>query len=299
MNEMDAMRIFVRVAELTSFTKAAQDLNLPNASVSSSIQQLEDFLGTRLLHRTTRKVQMTQDGLAFYERSKDMLSEMDALRSLFRNAPAELSGMLRVDMPGGLAKNIVVPRLREFLNDHPGIQVELSSADRRVDVISEGFDCVVRIGKLHDSTLIARSLGKFKMLNCASADYVKRYGLPQSLDDLAKHHLIHYEQNLGSKMNGWEWFDGKSTQCIEMQGALIVNNTETYNAACLAGLGIIQAPAPGLRELINQGRLVEILPNYEAEPMPVSLIYADRRHIPSRVQAFMDWLAKIIRPHTI
>ena len=299
MNEMEAMRIFVRVAELASFTKAAQDLRLPNASVSSSIQQLEDFLGTRLLNRTTRKVQMTQDGIRFYERSKNMLSEMDELRSLFRKTPAELNGTLRVDMPGGLAKTIVIPKLLEFLTDHPCIQVELSSADRRVDVISEGFDCVVRIGKLHDSSLIARSLGKFKMLNCASTEYVKRHGLPESLDDLAKHHLIHYEQTLGSKMNGWEWFDGKATRYIEMKGALIVNNTETYNAACLAGLGIIQAPSPGLRVLINQGRLVEILPDYEAEPMPVSLIYAARRHIPLRVQAFMDWLTKIIRPHTI
>lgn len=298
MNEIEAMRIFSRVAELASFTKAAQDLNLPNASVSSSVQQLEEFMGTRLLHRTTRKVQLTQDGQIFYTRSKDILSQMDELQSLFKTGPADLHGILRVDMPSSFAHDLVIAKLSEFLNKHPNLQIELSSADRRVDVVSEGFDCVIRIGKLQDSTLIARSLGKLKMVNCASPSYIKRYGMPGSLKELSDHRLVHYEQNLGSKTSRWEWFDGKKTEYIAMPGVITVNNTETYESACLAGLGIIQVPEIGLYDLIKQGLLVEVLPEYRAEPMSISLVYANKRNIPLRVQTFMDWLTTIVQPYT-
>ena len=296
MNRIEAMQIFARVAELASFTKAADSLGLPKASTSTAVQQLEAQLGTQLLHRTTRKVQLTQDGERFYERCKDVLADLEELNSMFQQAPQALSGRLRVDMNSGTAK-YVVQRLPEFLRNHPQIQVELSSTDRRVDVVAEGFDCVVRVGTLTDSSLIVRSLGQLRVVNCASPAYLHAHGVPQTLEDLAHHQLIHYVSTLGQRSPGFEYMEGSACRYVPMQGVLTVNNIDAYENGCLAGLGIIQAPHSGLLHLIEAGRLVEVLPQYRAEPMPVSLLYAQRRNVSARVQAFMTWLTNILAPY--
>ncbi|MDG6693142.1 LysR family transcriptional regulator, partial [Staphylococcus aureus] len=171
MDKIHAMRLFVRVAELESFTRAAETLSLPKGSVSRQVQALESALGTRLLHRTTRRVHLTQDGQVYYERARDLLANLDELDGLFLHDPASVSGRLRVDMPVAVAQNVVIPRLPEFLHHYPGIALELSSSDRLVDVVREGFDCVVRVGQLKDSGLVARPLGKLSQVNCASPDY--------------------------------------------------------------------------------------------------------------------------------
>jgi DNA-binding transcriptional LysR family regulator len=202
-------------------------------------------------------------------------------------------------MPTRLARNIVIPKLPEFLNLHPKLSLELSCTDRIVDVISEGFDCVLRVGNLRDSSLVARPLGYFPTLNCASPAYIKCFGTPKKLSDLAKHHLIHYAPQLGSKPEGFEYFDGESYRIFEMGGVLTVNNTDAYEAACLAGLGIIQVPDLGARAQIKAGRYIEILPKLKAEPMPVNLIYASRKHLSKRVQVFMSWLQEVLQPHTV
>src|SRR5688500_15985936 len=181
MDQLDAMRIFVRVAEMAGFTRAADSLGLPKASVSGAVQQLEAALGARLLHRTTRRVQLTHDGQAYYERCKDLLTDIEELQAMFTPSEQGLNGRLRVDMSSGIARNIVLPRLPEFLQRHPQLAIELSSTDRRVDVVREGFDCVLRVGALADSNLIARRLGAFPIANCASPDYLRRHGVPQSL----------------------------------------------------------------------------------------------------------------------
>ncbi|WP_024302571.1 LysR family transcriptional regulator [Pseudogulbenkiania sp. MAI-1] len=300
MNQLEAMQIFVRVAELASFTRAAQSAGLPKASVSTAVQRLESLLGTRLLHRTTRKVQMTQDGQVFYERCKALLADMDELQTLFQRAPAALEGRLRVDMSIGIARNIVVPRLPEFLQAHPRIEVELSSTDRRVDLVQEGFDCVLRVGRLADSSLIARPLGQFRLLNCVSPAYLAAFGTPHTLEELAAHRLVHYVPTLGGKSPGLEYVDSVGeVRFVPMAGVLTVNNSEAYLAACLAGLGLIQVPEPGVRELLVKGELVEVLPDYRAAPMPVSLLYANRHHLPRRVRVFMDWVEEVMRPFLV
>lgn len=295
--QVQAMRIFVRVAELSSFTRAAQDLGLPKASASTAIRQLENRLGTRLLHRTTRKVGLTQDGQVFYERCRDLLAEMDELQTLFQRGGESLRGRLRVDMPTGTARNHVIPHLPEFLDAHPDLEIELSSTDRRVDLVREGFDCVVRVGVLQDSSLIARPLGTLRMINCASPGYLRERGVPHALADLARHRLIHYQTTLGSPRDGFEHPHEGGYRSLPMAGAVTVNNAEAYEAACLAGLGLIQVPVLGMRELLRQGRLVEVLPQHVAEPMPISVVYAARRNLPRRVQAFMNWLAEILAPY--
>ena len=196
MDKIHAMQLFIRVADLESFSRAAETLALPKGSVSRQIQALESHLGVRLLHRTTRRVQLTRDGMVYYERAKDLLSNLDELDGMFQHDPASISGRLRVDMPVGFAKN-GDPASADFLQQYPGIELELSSSDRLVDVIREGFDCVVRVGALKDSGLVARPLGKLTQINCASPDYLARFGYPQSPEDLADHALIHYASTLG------------------------------------------------------------------------------------------------------
>ena len=297
MNQLEAMQIFVRVAELASYTRAAESLGMPKASISTAVQRLESEFGTQLLHRTTRKVQMTLDGRACYERCKDLLADMDELQTMFQHGPQSLRGRLRVDMPTGIAKTIILPQLPKFLRQHPLLEMELSSTDRKVDVIREGFDCVLRVGSLDDSTLIARPLGTYPLINCASPEYVRTHGLPRNVEDLAHHQLIHYVGTLGGKPYGFEYHDGVTYRTIAMPGAITVNSAEAYQAACLAGLGIIQAPTVGMLPLIQQGLLVEVVPQLRAEPMPVSLLYAQRRNLSRRVQVFMSWVAEVMAPH--
>lgn len=297
MDKVYAMQLFIRVAELESFTRAAESLGLPKGSVSRQIQALENHLGTQLLHRTTRRVQLTQDGMVYYERAKDLLINLDELDGLFLHDPSTLSGRLRVDMPVAVAKNVVIPRLPAFVQQYPGLEIELSSSDRLVDVIREGFDCVVRVGTLKDSGLIARPLGKLSVINCASPDYLARFGYPETLDDLSGHAVVHYAVNLGTRPQGFELYRDNATQWIKTGGILTVNSTETYHAACLAGLGIIQAPRIGVREALRSRKLVEILPQYRAQPMPVSLIYPHRRNLSRRVHLFMEWLTEVMKAY--
>lgn len=297
MDRFETMRVYVRVSELASFSKAAESLGLPKATVSTAVQQLEAHLGTRLLHRTTRQVQMTQDGLMYFERCKDLLSDMEELESLFKKDALNISGRLRVDMPQGVAKNIVLPQLGKFLKQYPGIEVELSSTDRRVDLIAEGFDCVIRVGNLVDSGLIARSLGKLAIINCVSPAYIKEFGEPKSVADLENHYLVHYSTALGAKPEGFEYFDGDSFRSVQMKGRITVNNSDAYTAACLAGFGIVQVPAIGMKKNLESKAIVQVLPNLKAEAMPVSIIYPHRRNISKRVQVFMDWIAEIMQDY--
>jgi DNA-binding transcriptional LysR family regulator len=299
MDRFEVMRIFVAVADCASFTQAADRLGLSKAAVSSGVRDLEARVGVRLFHRTTRTVRLTQDGVSFYERCAAMLADMDELETTFQHGEHSIQGRLRVDMPAQLARNIVVPRLPEFFAVHPKLMLELSCTDRRVDLISEGFDCVLRIGTLPDSSLIAKPLGYFRTINCASPAYIKRFGMPKNLHELSDHRLVYYALNLGAKPEGFEYFDGETYRSFEMAGVLMVNNTDAYEAACAAGLGIIQAPDIGLLRMIDEGSLVELLPQLNAEPMPVSLIYANRKHLSKRVQVFMAWLQTILSPYLV
>ena len=280
---------------MSSFTQAAESLGLPKASVSTAVQQLEARLGTRLLHRTTRRVQLTQDGQAFYERCKDVLADVDELGAMFQQRGHEpLRGRVRIDMTTRLALRAALPRLPALLAEHPLLEVELSSTDRRVDLVREGFDCVLRAGPVQDTSLVARPLGQMRMINCASPDYLASHGTPRTLDDLAQHRLVHYAPTLGARAGGFEYMQDGQTRDLPMAGAVTVNNADAYEGACLAGLGLIQAPWPGIREALADGRLVAVLPEWSAPPLPLTLLYAHRRNLTKRVRVVMDWLAGVV-----
>jgi len=296
MNDLDTIRIFLKVADLESFSGAARQLGLPNATVSAAVRQLEQDLGTRLLQRTTRRVQLTQEGEAFRAQSGGVLEDYDALRTMFRGGGDVLSGRLRIDMSVGSAVKLVLPRLKEFMAMHPQLLVDLGTADRRVDVIREGYDCVLRAGVLEDSSLVARPLGRYRIVNCASPAYLRDHGTPRTLEDLTHHRVIHYDAQLGGSAPGWEWFDGRQTRYAPVGAALTVNGTAAYAAACIAGLGMVQVPRPGVLDYLQDGSLVEVLPEFRPEPMPVAFVYPSRRHVPARTLAFMDWAQALLAP---
>ncbi len=294
--EIDALRIFVRVAELASFTRAAEQLGLPKARVSLRIQALEAELGVHLLHRTTRTVRTTPDGDQLLARAKRLVADADELAALFE-APRTLRGLVRVDLPINLARETVIPRLPELLALHPQLELQLSTTDRRVELLREGFDCVLRVGALGDSALRARRIGTLAMVNCASPAYVRKYGLPRTLDELEHHVLVHYSLTLGADRPTFEYRDGTQDRERPMRAVITVNSTDAYRAACLAGLGIIQVPRHGVRAQLAEGSLVEVLQAWPCAPMPVSLVHGHGGAVPKRVRAVMTWLGQIIEEH--
>lgn len=295
MMDLDALRIFVKVAELASFTRAAEQLGMPKARASLRIQALEAELGVRLLQRTTRTVRTTGDGEQLLPRAKQLVVEAEDLAAMFQGSRT-LRGLVRIDLPMNFASDIVIPRLPELLAAHPQLEIQLSTTDRRVEVVREGFDCVLRIGNLAASGLIARRLGELSMANCASPAYLKKHGTPRTLGDLDAHLLVHYALTLGAEPPVFEYRDGHGYALHPMRSIVTVNSADAYRTACIAGLGIIQVPRIGVRALIEDGVLVEILPDLPSEPMPVSLVHGHGRNVPKRVRAVMTWLAGLIVP---
>ncbi|WP_423382745.1 LysR family transcriptional regulator [Burkholderia sp. LMG 32019] len=299
MQNLDALLIFARVAEMTSFTRAAESLGIQKGRVSMVIRELERDVGVALLHRTTRRVQLTEDGRAFYSRARDLLAEVQELQSMFSGNGTSLRGRLRVDMPTELARSVVIPALPQLMAAHPELELELSSTDRRVDLVQEGFDCVIRLGPIVDETLIARPLGKLRMTNAASPSYLARYGIPHTLDDLRTqgHRMVHYTLTLGARHTGWEYPNGDSYASLSLPSAMQVNSVQTYHAAGLAGIGLIQAGYSALAHYIESGALVEVLPDLRPEPLNASLVVAHRRNLSPRVRAFMDWIEGVLEPY--
>lgn len=300
MKLIEQMQIFSRVAEMASFTRAADSMGLPKASVSQAVQQLEARLGTRLLHRTTRRVQLTQDGQACYERCQDLLAELDEFQGQFRqDADAPLQGKVRLDMSTGLARHVLMPLLPGLLQAHPGLELEISCTERRVDLVGEGFDCALRLGPLGDDGLVARPLGLLPLANCASPAYAAAHGLPRQLADLGAHRLVHYQRTLGTRPLGFEYQEDGEARYLPMAGAVTVNNAEAYLSACQAGLGLIQVPRLAVQPWLDTGALIEVLAGHPPPPMPLHLVYAHRRQLPRRVRVLMDWLADAVKPWTL
>ncbi|MAD46612.1 MAG: LysR family transcriptional regulator [Oceanospirillaceae bacterium] len=295
MKELDALRIFLQVAEQKSFSAAADALDLPRSSVSAAVQQLEQTLDVRLLQRTTRRVMVTGEGELFMERARSLLNDADELHNMFRDVNS-LRGVIRVDMPVVVARDIVVPRLGEFFARYPQVRVELSSTDRRVDPLAEGFDLVLRAGELADSSLIARRIAEHRMVNCISPEYQQRYGTPASLEALTQHRLVGYSATLGRGSDLFDYVDAQGKlQQLRMPTQITVNNAVAYTRACVAGFGIIQTPYAGVRNLIREGTLLTVLDDFVCEPLPLSILYPERRYQPQRVRVFMHWLKDIIQ----
>ena len=293
--DLESVRVFLKVAEVLSFTRAARQLGWSKARASIRIQELEAQLGCRLLHRSTRAVRLTTDGEQFLLRARRLLSDADELATMF-SSKSSLRGRVRLDLPIQFARDVIIPRLPEFLKLHPQLELLVSTTDQRVDLVREGFDCVMRIGALDDSELVARRIGELPMVNCASPRYLEKYGTPLTAEDLARHRVVHYSLDFGADKPTFEYFDGRSARARPMQSAITVNSTDAYLAACMAGFGIIQAPRIGMLAGLSSGRLVEILPQLRSPALPVSLVRAHARRSRS-VRVVMAWLGELMAPH--
>ncbi len=290
--ELEAVRAVMKVAALGSFTRASEHLGLSKSRVSVLVQSLEDELGARLFQRSTRRVTLTADGEQFVARAGRLVDDADEVATMF-SAPSSLTGRLRVDLPIALARDRIIPRLPEFFAAHPGLELQLSATDRRVDLLREGFDCVLRVGALADSTLQSRRLGVLPMMNCASAGYLVRYGVPKTLGELDAHYVVHYAGRFGAEAPGFEYRQGSRWVDKPMRALLTVNNTDAYRAACRAGLGIIQVP----RLSVVDEALREVLPEFTCAPLPVTLVHGYARSVPRRARVFMEWLTRVLKPH--
>lgn len=295
MDRIDLFRIFTRVVDCASFTRAADTLGLPRSSVSTAIIDLETRVGARLLNRTTRKVSPTQDGAAFYERCQRLLADIEETETLFRRDDTSPAGTLRVDMPGRIGRLIVAPALPEFLERYPDLKVELGVTDRAVNLIEDRTDCVLRAGPLTDSSLIAKPLGQLDLINVASLAYLKRHGMPRTPDDLSGHLAVNYASPSSGRIEDWEWIAEGKTRVRSLPSRVTVNNAEAYIACCLAGLGLIQIPAYDVRQHIEAGELVPVMPDFRAPPLPITLLYPHRQHLSRRLQVFLNWLEPLLR----
>jgi len=291
LDQVKAMKVFVRIYERSSFTLAADDLNLPRATLTHTLNQFEAWLGTRLLERSTRRVRPTLDGEAYYQRCLQLLAQLEEAELAFRSVAPK--GRLRVDLHGTLAKYFVVPALPQFMARYPEIELSISEADRFVDLIAEGVDCVLRAGALGDSALIGRRVANLRQVTCASPAYLRKYGEPKSLAELSEHRAVNYVSRTTAKLFPFEFMVDGELQEVSIQGALSVFGAEIYSASAVAGLGIIQCPHYRMAELIEQGVMREILPDTPPPSMPVSVLYPQNRHLSPRVRVFVDWLAEV------
>ena len=291
MDRFNAMLVFTRIVELGGFARAADSLQMPRASVTVLIKQLEAHLGVQLLHRTTRQVSPTLDGAAYYQRCVSLLSDLEEAEGLFRGSQPK--GKLRVDMPAAVGRLVVFPALPEFTRRYPLIELEVGLSDRPVDLIREGVDCVVRGGLTMDDSLVARPLVMMDQVTCASPDYLQAHGVPQSLEDLSGHQVVEYFSSVSGKRYGLEFQAGDEVRLIDLPKQVSVNSAEGYLAACMAGYGLVQTPHYHVAQLVREGRLQVVLGDCLPPRLALTALYPQHRQLSSRVRVFVDWLVDL------
>ncbi|PWC34327.1 LysR family transcriptional regulator [Azospirillum sp. TSO35-2] len=292
MDKLHAMRVFVRVVEVNSFSKAADTLGLPRASVTTTIQNLEAQLGVRLLQRTTRKLSLTLDGAAYLEGATRILQDLEEVEASFTSARKTPRGRLRVDMPGSIGRLMIIPAIHEFHRAYPDIEIMIGMSDRPIDLIQEGVDCVLRVGDLQDSSLIARRVGAFRPVTCASPSYIAAHGVPETLEDLERHVAVNYFSRTGKVHELSFVRDGEEHE-VKMAGTVSVNDADAYVTCGLEGLGIIQPARFMVLPHLRSGALVEFLTEWRPALMPISALYPQNRHLSPKVRVFVDWLAEL------
>jgi LysR family transcriptional regulator for bpeEF and oprC len=289
-----AMRVFTRVVETNSFTRAAETLDMPRARVTVTVQALEARLKTRLLQRTTRSLNLTPDGAAYYERCLRVLADIDDIESSFlgKRTPR---GRLRVDMPGALGRLVVMPALGEFHERYPEIDLILGLGDKPLDLVQEGIDVVVRIGTLQDSSLVARRIGIYEAVTVASPAYLEKAGTPTTLAELANHRTVNYYWSRTGRIMPLTFEANGEAVEVKMRGAIAVNDAEAYFRSALNAFGIVQGARFLALPYLQSGALIEILSPWKPPPLPISAVYPHNRHLSASVSAFIDWIAELLR----
>jgi len=294
MDQFQAIRVFARVVEAGTFTKAAASLQMPKATVSKLIQSLEAHLKVQLLNRTTRQVTVTAEGAAYYERTSRLLSELDEIDATLSRAQACPSGRIRVDVPASLARDVIIPQLHDFHARYPDIQIDLGVGDRLVDLVTDNVDCVIRGGNIADDQMVARLLTHMAFSTCASPAYIARHGLPTHPGELeGMHWVVGYFSAGSGRAFPLDFNQGKER--IELFGRyrVAVNDSNAYLAAGLAGHGITQFPSYLVDQHVARGALVHVLPDWLPGPLPVYAVYPPNRRLSAKVRVFVDWMAEV------
>ena len=284
------MRVFARLAELGSFTKVAEALRTGRPYITRSIQELEASLGVRLFQRTTRKVKLTAEGERLYERVKAILADISDTTSMFDSSGTMLEGRLRVDIPTAFSQRSFIESLKSFTAAFPAIELVVGVTDRTVDLVAEGVDCVLRIGELLDSSMVARQIGRVSMVTCAAPQYITQWGQPQALSELVDHRGVNFLSGQSNRPLPWYFHEDGEDRPYPSRGVITVNESNAYVQCGLAGFGIIQAPGITVDAFLASGELVEVLQSYRPAQRRVSVLYPSRTHLAPQVHAFADWL---------
>lgn len=296
MDQLSAMRVFVRVVETGNFTRAAATLSMPKTSVTNFVQSLEAKLKTTLLNRTTRRVIVTTDGALYYERALQILSELDELDNSLSNSQSQPSGRLRVEMAGAFADLVVIPALCDFYQRYPQIKLDIGVGDRLVDYIAENVDCALRGGTPTDQSLIARKVGEMSMKVCAAPLYLQKFGVPREPEDLLRNHVaVGYLMAQSGRVLDLEFISDSRSIDVAPNYVLSVNDARSYVNAAIGGLGIAVAPGFMINAALENGALIEVLPEWKIQPVPLYIVYPQRRHLSNKVRVFVDWLAKLMQ----
>ena len=293
MDRFDAMRAFTRIVERRSFTRAAEDLGLPRSSVTDAVKALETRLGVRLLQRTTRQVSPTLDGEAYYQRCVNLIADMEDAEGAF--VGTKPSGLIRIDAHGTQARYFLLPGLPRFLRQYPDIRLHLSEIHQPLDMIREGFDCILRAGELSDSPLIKRRLATLDRGTFASPDYLSRFGTPRTPDDLEGHERVGLLSPDTSEITPLSFCAAGKVRQVTLPSTVTVTGAETNVASACLGLGLIQAPRYRVTSELANGTLVEVLADFPPTPLPVHVLYSHTRQLSPRLRVFIDWTAEQFR----
>ncbi|HEX7816532.1 LysR family transcriptional regulator [Dyella sp.] len=295
MDRLHAMRVFTRIVQLRSFTRAADDMNLPRATLTHAIKRLESELGTQLLQRTTRRIHVTRDGETYYTHCQRLLADLDEVEGSFRDDAQGPRGRLRIDLPISLARTLVVPALPSFFARYPQIDLDVSSGDRFVNLVQEGVDCVLRIGELANSELVGRRVGVLPRITVASAGYLRKHGVPENLTDLQNGHLaVNWASPTTRRAESLEFIVNRKLRAVDLPGRITVSSTDAYVAACMAGLGIAQMSRYRIEPYLAKGQLREILSAWSPPSLPVTVLYPRQQQLPARLRVFVDWLVALM-----
>jgi len=291
MDQLMAIRGFVRVVEAGSFTRAADSLDMPNATLSKQVQELEAHLGVRLLQRTTRRVTVTPEGRDYYEKTTRILRDLEDIDTSFDVARSKPRGHLRVDVGGSTARDVLVPALPGFTARYPDIRIDLGVSDRSADLISDNIDCVIRGGALDSSSLVARHIGDASLLTCAAPAYLKQFGTPAYPEELKNgHRLVSYLSPQNGRAFPFRFARSAEKLEIKVEHRVGVNESNAHLAAAVAGLGIVQTFGYAARAALESGALVEILRPWRPPAYPFHVVYPQNRYVSQRLRVFIDWL---------
>jgi DNA-binding transcriptional LysR family regulator len=294
MDRFDSINLLIRVVERQSFTAAASDLGIPRSSATLAIKQFEQRLGVRLLHRTTRHVTPTLEGEIYYRRCKAILAEIEDAEAALTGR--EVRGLLRIEVHGPTARTFILPELPTFLERHPALTLHIGEGDRFVDIVREGFDCVIRGGEIADGDMIVRRLGLAQEGTFASPAYLEAHGVPRTLEDLRHHAMIGFASSRTGQVLPLEFTVDGEIRTLLLPCRITVTNTDTYAHLARLGFGLMQAPRYRYAEDLAAGRLVEVLHDHPPSPTPISVLYPKNRQLSPRVRVFIDWLVEVVAP---